>query len=129
VLLCGDPDLDLPHSFQRLVPPPFQFFGDQTIFRICGAELPLCPLCRITRCFQVALQRLQDFILTARFIFTGLHRCFHGRRLHRFEHLCSDRFVHWDSTERNTTRLAIIEPSTIARVAQHIVAVASVPHR
>jgi hypothetical protein len=28
VLLCGDTDLDLSHSFQRLVPSAFQFFRD-----------------------------------------------------------------------------------------------------
>jgi hypothetical protein len=118
MLLCGDPEFDLPHSFQRQVPSAFEFFRDQPILRIRSVELPLRTLRDITGCFQVELQGLQYFVLAANFFLAGLDSGFYRRRLHGLEHFSPDRFVHRDATERNTTRLAVVEPPTIARAGR-----------
>jgi hypothetical protein len=83
VLMRCDPGFDLPHSFQRPVPPAFQFISDQTILGIGGIELPLRALSGITRRFKISPQCLQDFVLTTSLLLAGLYRGLYGRWLHR----------------------------------------------
>ena len=111
MLLYGDPEFDLLHSFQRQVPSALEFFRDQPILRMRSVELPLGTPRDITGCFKVALQGLKYFVLAANFFLGALDGRFYRRRLHGLEHFFSDRFG--DATERNTTRLAVVEPPTI----------------
>ena len=59
-LLFLDPRLQLAESLQSLIPPTFQFIGDQPVFWIHCVKLLLCMLCGVAGRFKLQLQGLED---------------------------------------------------------------------
>src|SRR5258706_588209 len=123
-----DPQFDLLHSLQSLIPAALQFVGYQTVLRIRGIVLLLGTLRGIPRRFQVSSPGVQDVVLLTGFFFACQYRRFHSCRLHHAQHLFGDDFVYAHSAECNTTRLPTVQPASMTYITEYIMVVASVQH-
>src|SRR5215467_9763662 len=107
-------------TLQRLVPAPLQFGGDQTVLRVHRIVLSLRPARTIPSRFQVPLQGRQNLIPFAGDFLACHHSRLHCRWLHNTQHLSRNLCNNWYSTKPDAARLAIVQCSSLAEVAQRI---------
>src|SRR5579863_6367729 len=69
--LLLDAHFDLPYMLQGEVPAAFQLRRNEAVLRICRIKLALRPLRRITGCFQIAVQSIQNVVSLAAQLFFG----------------------------------------------------------
>ena len=97
--------------------PDASFAGQQdTYLWVCGIELLGRPTGRVSCCLQLPLQGRQNFITRLLGLQAGQPSHFHRRRLHDSQQFPSNRLIHRHTSERDATRLALIQPSTPAGV-------------
>src|SRR6266498_1998315 len=116
-----DPCLQLCHAFKRTIPTNLEFTRDKPIGRVRGIVLTKGLVRRVTRRLKVALERLQDFIVALRFLPVYLQRRFDRPWFEYTEQFVLNCIIHANTAERDTWRLATVEPTTKACVTRGIV--------
>ncbi|PYQ92614.1 MAG: hypothetical protein DMG02_00700 [Acidobacteria bacterium] len=86
----------------------------------------LRSLRRVARRFQIALPRVQHFILSTRRVFAR-HDCrIDGSWLHDAQNFVGHCRVYRQHTKRGAARFIIVQRASMTRIAKHIMRVASV---
>ena len=75
LIMGGNPRFDLANSRQRLIPPPFQFAGDQPVRRVYRVILAERAIGGSTSGLEIAAQRLAQLVAPFGFLGVGLHSC------------------------------------------------------
>src|SRR5207247_10689367 len=108
------------------IPTKLKFARDKPIGRVRGVVLTKGLVRRVTRRLEVALERLQDFIVALRLLPICFQRRVDRPRFEYTEQFVLDCIVHANAAERDTWRLATVEPTTKACVTRSIVILAGV---
>src|SRR6266571_3529027 len=101
-----DPSLQLCHAFKRTIPTNLKFARDKPIGRVRGVVLTKGLVRRVTRRLEVALERLQDFVVALRFLPVYLQRRFDRPWFEYTEQFVLNCIIHANTAERDTWRLA-----------------------
>src|SRR5437016_8432528 len=121
-----DRRLQLCRAYKRTIPTNLKFARDKPIGRVRGVVLTKGLVRRVTRRLEVALERLQDFLVALRLLPICFQRRVDRPRFEYTEQFVLDCIVHANAAERDTWRLATVEPTTKACVTRSIVILAGV---
>jgi hypothetical protein len=119
---------DLAHTFERLVPPPFEFIGDEPVLWVGSIVLALGAVRCIAGRLQIALKSAAHFVLLVHLISVRQDRGLDSGGLHDTQYLRGNGFIDPCTTEADTARLTFVEPGTVTGIACYITLTASVVH-
>ena len=114
-------DLDLGDATERGVPARFQFARHKAVGRVGGIVLAEGALGRIAGRLQVAQQRCPNLVLSVGGLRLGGHSRCDRSRLDDLKQGRGDGVVDPQPAESDATRLAVVEPATMAGIAGNVV--------
>ena len=118
--MIGNALLELYHAGQGAVPARFQLACDEAVLGIGRVILTEGSIGGVPRRLEIAGHGLARLVASRCNLCLGRPRGLHRGRLHDGEQLCLDDVIDAQATERDATRLSVIEPAANAGVPRDL---------